>query len=59
MMNVLFKSRKVQWFAVMLLAAGAVLLSETLLPSAHQDGTVPVVSKDEPFANGTGHAACR
>ncbi|OCT16126.1 EnpEP protein [Paenibacillus pectinilyticus] len=48
-MNVLFKSRKVQWFAVMLLAAGAVLLTNTLLPSAPR-GTAPVVSKVEPPA---------
>ncbi|SDO00019.1 Peptidase family M1 [Paenibacillus sp. yr247] len=48
-MRVLFKNRKVQWFVVMLLAAGTVLLSETLLPSASRL-TVPVVSKDEPSA---------
>lgn len=48
-MSVLFKNRKVQWFVVMLLAAGSVLLSETLLPSA-SNLTVPVVSRDEPSA---------
>lgn len=48
-MNVLFKNRKVQWFVVMLLAAGTVLLSETLLPSANR-WTVPVVSRDESSA---------
>ncbi|WP_436239122.1 M1 family metallopeptidase [Paenibacillus sp. LjRoot153] len=47
-MNALFNSRKVQWFAVMLLAAGAVLITNTLLPSTPR-GTVPVVSKDVPI----------
>ncbi|NQX69216.1 M1 family metallopeptidase [Paenibacillus alba] len=48
-MSVVFKNRKVQWFVVMLLAAGTVLLSEALLPSANRL-TIPVVSKDESSA---------
>ncbi|NOU90429.1 M1 family peptidase [Paenibacillus sp. LMG 31460] len=48
-MSVLFKNRKVQWFVVMLLAAGAVLLSENLLPSASKLA-IPVVSMDEKSA---------
>ncbi|MBD0381947.1 M1 family metallopeptidase [Paenibacillus sp. WST5] len=47
-MSVLFKNRKVQWFAVMLLAAGAVLLSESLLPPVPSPA-VPV-SREEPTA---------
>ncbi|MEW9699240.1 M1 family metallopeptidase [Paenibacillus sp. SI8] len=47
-MSVLFKSRKVQWFVVMLLAAGAVLLSESLLPSSFHPTIA--VSREEPSA---------
>ncbi|WP_240343986.1 M1 family metallopeptidase [Paenibacillus sp. SYP-B3998] len=45
-MNVLFKNRKLQWIVVMLLAAGSVLLSESLLPSTFKPAAP--VSREEP-----------
>src|SRR5688572_27137133 len=45
-MSVLFKNRKVQWFVVMLLAAGTVLLFDNLLPS-EINWIVPVATKVE------------
>ncbi|WP_261808143.1 M1 family metallopeptidase [Paenibacillus sp. N3.4] len=52
-MNDLFKNRKVQWFVVMLLAAGAVWLADALLPS-NSALFVHVASKEEPSAPAPG-----